>query len=328
MSLEGGDIIRQRIEKYNIDCDLKASNVFAAFNPRQMRGLQAIRDNWQRHGHAELEMLDASGIRRHANTDRYVGGLIDSRGGHIHPLNLCLGEAAAFESLGGKIFEQSAVSGISAVGDCQSVQTRDGSVRASKVVVCGNAYLGGMVPQLANKIMPVSTQIVTTEILGEERSRALMPSQSCIEDCNYMLDYYRMTADHRLLFGGGSTYGGAEPGNIIARLRPKLVKIFPGLADAEIDFAWSGNFALTLTRIPHFGQIGDSIYFIHGYSGHGVTASHLAGRLISEAIDASPDRFRQFSGLPFYPLPGGRLFRVPLSVLGSWWYIARDKFGI
>jgi gamma-glutamylputrescine oxidase len=176
--------------------------------------------------------------------------------------------------------------------------------------------------------MPVSTQIVTTGILGEELCRELMPTQSCVEDCNYMLDYYRMTADHRLLFGGGSTYGGAEPANIIAKLRPKLTKIFPQLADVDIDFAWSGNFALTMTRIPHFGQIGDSIYFIHGYSGHGVTATHLAGRLISEAIDASPARFRQFSDLPFYPLPGGRLFRVPLSVLGSWWYIARDKFGI
>jgi gamma-glutamylputrescine oxidase len=154
-----------------------------------------------------------------------------------------------------------------------------------------------------------------------------MPSQSCIEDCNYLLDYYRMTADHRLLFGGGSTYGGAEPADIVAKLRPKLAKIFPRLSSVEIDFAWSGNFALTMTRIPHFGQIGDSIYFIHGYSGHGVTASHLAGRLISEAIDASPERFNQFSKLPFYPLPGGRLFRVPLSVLGSWWDIARDKLG-
>ena len=221
-----------------------------------------------------------------------------------------------------------AVTAVRPDGIRQRVLTRGGSVRAQKVVVCGNAYLGNVVPQIANKIMPVSTQIVTTEVLGESRCRELMPAQTCIEDCNYMLDYYRMTADHRLLFGGGSTYGGAEPANIVAKLRPKLEKVFPALKGVGIDYAWSGNFALTMTRIPHFGQIGDHTYFIHGYSGHGVTASHLAGCLIAEAIDGDPARLGHFSRLPFYPLPGGRLFRVPLSVIGSWWYIARDKLRI
>lgn len=328
MALEGGEIIRQRIEKYTISCDLKAGNVFAAFTQKQMRGLEAIKANWQSHGHDGLEMLGAEEIRQHVNTDIYIGGLLDRRGGHIHPLNLCLGEAAAVESLGGRIFENSAVIRLETDGDRQVVHTAEGSVRASKVVVCGNAYLGNIVPSIGNKIMPVSTQIITTEVLGEACCRELMPARTCIEDTNYMLDYYRMTADHRLLFGGGSTYGGAEPSNIITRLRPHMEKIFPGLKGVGIDYAWSGNFALTMTRIPHFGQIGDNLFFIHGYSGHGVTASHLAGKLISEVIDGNNKRFRHFSELPFYPLPGGRLFRVPLSVVGSWWYIARDKLGL
>ncbi len=328
MALEGGEIIRQRIEKYTISCDLKAGNVFAAFTQKQMRGLEAIKANWQNHGHDGLEMLGAEEIRQHVNTDIYIGGLLDLRGGHIHPLNLCLGEAAAVESLGGRIFENSAVIRLEAEGDRQVVHTAEGSVSASKVVVCGNAYLGNIVPSIGNKIMPVSTQIITTEVLGEARCRELMPARTCIEDTNYMLDYYRVTADHRLLFGGGSTYGGTEPSNIITRLRPHLEKTFPQLKGVGIDYAWSGNFALTMTRIPHFGQIGDNLFFIHGYSGHGVTASHLAGKLISEVIDGNSERFRHFSELPFYPLPGGRLFRVPLSVVGSWWYIARDKLGL
>lgn len=328
MALEGGDIIRQRIEKYRISCDLKAGNLFTAFTQKQMRGLEAIKANWQRHGHDGLEMLGANDIRRQVNTDIYIGGLLDRRGGHIHPLNLCLGEAAAIESLGGRIFENSAVTRLESGANRQIVHTVQGSVSASKVVVCGNAYLGNIVPSISNKIMPVSTQIVTTEVLGEKTCRDLMPGQTCIEDTNYMLDYYRMTADHRLLFGGGSTYGGAEPSDIIAKLRPHLEKTFPQLKSVGIDFAWSGNFALTLTRIPHFGQIGEHIFFVHGYSGHGVTASHLAGKLISEALDGHSDRFRNFSELPFYPLPGGRLFRVPLSIVGSWWYIVRDKLGI
>ncbi len=328
MALEGGDIIRQRIDQYAISCDLKAGNVFAALTQKQMRGLETIKSNWQRHGHEGLELLDADGIRQQVNTDIYIGGLLDKRGGHIHPLNLCLGEAAAIESQGGQIFENSAVIRLETAKDRQIVHTADGSVSAGKVVVCGNAYLGNIVPSINNKIMPVSTQIVTTEVLGEELCRELMPGQACVEDTNYMLDYYRMTADHRLLFGGGSTYGGAEPSNIIAKLRPHLEKTFPRLKGVGIDFAWSGNFALTLTRIPHFGQIGANLFFIHGYSGHGVTAAHLAGKLISEAVDGHPERFRHFSELPFYPLPGGRLFRVPLSVAGSWWYIAHDKLGL
>jgi gamma-glutamylputrescine oxidase len=328
MALEGGNIIRQNIEKYDIHCDLKGGNVFAAFTSKQMQSLEAIQKNWRGHGHAGLEILDARDIRKHVNTNQYIGGMLDTLGGHIHPLNLCLGEAAAIESLGGLIFEQSAVIGIDTIGDGQMVTTSEGSVKAKKVIVCGNAYLGSVVPQISNKIMPVSTQIVTTEVLGEELCQELMPAQTCIEDTNYMLDYYRMTGDYRLLFGGGSTYGGAEPANIISKLRPHLEKIFPRLKSVNIEFAWSGNFALTMTRIPHFGQIGDSIYFIHGYSGHGVTATHLAGKLISEAVAGDDRRFRHFSQLPFYPLPGGRLFRVPLSIIGSWWYITRDRFGI
>lgn len=328
MSLEGGDIIRQRIEKYAIDCDLKPGNVFSAFTPKQMHRLEALSENWRGHGHDGLVMLDADEIRQHAATDIYCGGLLDNHGGHLHPLNLCLGEARAIESLGGQIFENSQVQRLERRGEKQFVHTESGVVRAHKVVVCGNAYLGDAVPQLSNKIMPVSTQIVTTEVLGEALCRELMPAQTCIEDCNYMLDYYRVTADHRLLFGGGSTYGGAEPGDIIAKLRPHLEKTFPQLKNIGIEFAWSGNFALTMTRIPHFGQLDEQVFFIHGYSGHGVTATHLAGKLVAEAIAGEPERFERFSSLPFYPLPGGRSFRVPLSVVGSWWYIMRDKLGI
>ena len=328
MSLEGGNIIRERVERYGIRCDLKAGNVFAAFSDRQMNDLRAVRQNWIQHVHDSLEILDRNDIRQHVDSEAYVGGMLDRKGGHLHPLNLCLGEAAAIESQGGRIFERSAVTGISDDGDRKRVHTAEGSVLANRVVVCGNAYLGNVLPQITNKIMPVSTQIVTTEMLGESVCRELMPADTCIEDCNYMLDYYRITADHRLLFGGGSTYGGATPDNIIAKILPKMKKVFPSLANVGIDYAWSGNFALTMTRIPHFGMVGDNLYFLHGYSGHGVTASHLAGKLVADAIDGNPGRLEHFSSLPYYPLPGGRLFRVPLSVIGSWWYIARDKLGL
>ncbi len=299
----------------------------AAFTARQLRGLEAMVPGWERLGHTGLELLDRNALRRHVATDLYVGGLLDRWGGHVHPLNLALGEAAAIESLGGTIYECSPVLRVER-GETPAVHTADGMVHARQIVLCGNAYLGATVPELAVRIMRASTQIVATEPLGEETAHRLMPSGACVEDCNYMLDYYRMTADHRLLFGGGTVYGGTTPADIIGKLRPHLRRTFPELANARVDFAWSGNFAVTLTRIPHLGRLDANTYFTHGYSGHGVTTTHLAGRLIAEAIDTQSARFDAFAALRNYPFPGGRRFRVPLTFLGAWYYMAREKLGL
>lgn len=327
MTPEGAAVIRERVARYGIDCDLRDGNVYAAFNKKQMRGLESRVAMWRRFGHTNIELLDADTIKQHANTDLYVGGLVDHRGGHLHPLNLVLGEAAAAESLGTVIHEGSPVTHLES-GQRPSVHTENGHVEADYVVVCGNAYLDRAVPALRQRVMPVSTQVMATEPLGEDVARRLMPANTCIEDCNYMLDYYRMSADHRLLFGGGSVYGGTTPANIEAKLRPHLARTFPEIADARVDYAWSGNFALTLTRIPHMGQLDDRTYFTHGYSGHGVTTTHLAGRLLAEAIDGERTRFDSFAALRNYPFPGGRMLRVPLSVAGSWYYMAKEKMGL
>lgn len=327
MAFEGGRIIREHIEQYNIDCDLRDGNVFAAFTERQMKGLRSRVALWERFGHTGLELLDADTIKRYSNTDIYVGGLLDRTGGHVHPLNLVLGEAAAAESLGTIIYENSTVTRVEP-GTRPTVHTAGGRVQADYVVICGNAYLGRAVPALHQRVMPVSTQVMATEPLGEEMARKLMPANACIEDCNYMLDYYRMSADHRLLFGGGSVYGGTTPANIEAKLRPHLARTFPEIADVRIDYAWSGNFALTWTRFPDMGQLDDKTYYTHGYSGHGVTTTRLAGRLLAEAIDGKRDRYDAFAAMRNYPFPGGRMLRVPLSVAGSWYYMAKEKMGL
>jgi gamma-glutamylputrescine oxidase len=327
MAFEGGQLIRETVKRYGIDCDLRDGGVFAALNARQMRELEDQVRSWEAFGHSGLELLDAAGVRDHVNTDLYIGGLLDRWGGHIHTLNLALGEAEALESLGGTIHEYSPVVRVERDGP-PAVYTADGCVRADYAVLAGNAYLGNAVPDLRDRVMPVSTQVVATEPLGEETANRLFPSGACVEDCNYMLDYYRPTADHRLLFGGGTVYGGRTPADIIGKLRPHIARTFPELADARIDFAWSGNFALTLTRIPHMGRLGERVYFTHGYSGHGVTTTHLAGRLIAESIAAQSERFDAFAALRNYPFPGGRLLRVPLSMLGSWYYQLREKLGL
>ncbi|AYF86217.1 FAD-binding oxidoreductase [Pseudomonas sp. JS3066] len=327
MAFEGGRIIRDRISKYNIQCDLKDGGVFAAFTKKQMGHLEAQKKLWERFGHNQLELLDAKGIRKVAATDNYIGGMLDMSGGHIHPLNLALGEAAAIESLGGVIHEQSPAIRIER-GANPVVHTPKGRVKAKFVVVAGNAYLGNLVPELASKSMPCGTQVVTTEPLSDEMANSLLPQDYCVEDCNYLLDYYRLSGDKRLIYGGGVVYGARDPANIEAIIRPKMLKTFPQLKNVKIDFAWTGNFLLTLSRLPQVGRIGDNIYYSQGCSGHGVTYTHIAGKVIAETLRGQAERFDAFASLPHYPFPGGRVFRVPFTAMGAWYYTMRDKLGV
>jgi gamma-glutamylputrescine oxidase len=327
MALEGGDIIRARVEKYGIDCALRHGGLIAAFTGRQLRGLEHAKAVWAQHGHTDIDILDRAATRDAVATDRYEGALLDRKGGHIHPLNLVLGEAAAFESLGGVIHEHSRAVSVD-TGPAPVVRTDHGMVRARFVLVCGNAYLGGLLErEVGSHIMPVSSQVVTTEVLEPVRIEALLPPNYCVEDCNYFLDYYRRTQDNRLLFGGGTVYGGKDPASIEAKIRPSLEKTFPSLKGVRLDFAWSGNFALTLTRIPHVGRITPTVLFSHGDSGHGVTTTHLLGRLLAEAVAGQAGRFDIFANLPYIPFMGGSAFRVPLTVLGSWYYRLLDRIG-
>ncbi|MGE4534044.1 NAD(P)/FAD-dependent oxidoreductase [Halomonas sp.] len=327
MAFEGNRIIRERVERYAIDCDLRDGNLFAACNQKQLEGLREHQALWERYGYRELELLEGEALKREVNSDRYTGALVDHGGGHLHPLNLVLGQAAALESLGGRIFEYSPVTGL-AHGEPVVVSTAKGRVRAERVVMAGNAYLKGVLPEIEGRSMPCGTQIITTEPLGEERARELIPNGLAVEDCNYLLDYYRLTRDNRLLYGGGVNYGGSDPADITAVIRPKMLKTFPQLADVAIDYAWSGTFLMTLNRLPQFGVVNGNVYYAQGYSGHGVTCTHLAGKLIAEVMHGQGERFDAFAGLPQLPFPGGRLLRVPLSAIGAWYYQTRDRLGI
>lgn len=325
---EGGEIIRERIKTYDIKCDLKEKNIFTGLTKAHMRELEERQNVWKAYGIDNQEMLDKNQLREHINSDLYEGGLIDHSGGHMHPLNLALGEAAAFEKLGGTIYEMSMVTGVDTDAVRPVVTTAKGSVTCKTLVLCGNAYLGHVVPTLTSRVMPVSTQVMATEPLGEEFAHTLLPQDACVEDIRYILDYYRLSGDKRMLFGGGTVYGGADPSDIKSKLQKNMIKVFPQLKNAKIDYAWSGNFALSFSRVPQMGRIGNNTYFAHGYSGHGVTGSHTFGRILSEAIDGDLTRFDVFEKVPWYPFPGGRMFRVPYSMAGSWWYGLRDRLGL
>lgn len=328
MIFEGADIIRSRIKDYDIQCDYRPGGIFAALNKKQLNGLAEQKRSWERYGNRNLKMLDAADIRREVGSDAYVGGLLDMQGGHIHPLNLALGEAAAIVRLGGKIYEQSAAVEIK-YGEPNIVRTGKGQVRAKYLLIAGNAYLPqGLDNRVTAKSMPCGSQIVVTEPLTEQQARSLITNNYCVEDCNYLLDYYRLTADNRLLYGGGVVYGAREPDDIEQLIRPKILKTFPQLKDVKIDYRWTGNFLLTMSRMPQFGRIEKNAYYMQGYSGHGVTCSHLAGKLISEMIRGDAERFDAFASLPHMPMLGGRTFSAPLTALGAVYYSLRDRFGV
>jgi len=327
MAFEGSQIIRQRVRKYAIKCDLKEGGIFAALNARQLGHLENQQNLWRRFGYDKLELLDRQAIQARVGTDRYVGGAIDHTGGHLHPLNLALGEAAALESRGGVIHQYSEVTQI-IPGQPAIVKTKEGEVRAQFVVLAGNAYLGGLVPELGAKSMPCGSQIIATEPLDEATAKRLLPEDNCVEDCNYLLDYFRLSGDRRLIYGGGVTYGARDPANIERLIRPHMLKTFPELAGVEIDYAWTGNFLLTLSRLPQMGRLQDNVYYSQGCSGHGVTFTHVAGKALAMAIQGQAERFDAFASLPHYPFPGGRTFRVPLTAMGAWYYALRDRLGV
>jgi gamma-glutamylputrescine oxidase len=326
MAFEGAEVLRGFVAEHAIECDLKPGGVFAAITARQAAGLRAHQALWERYGHRQLTLLDAEATRAIVGTRRYQAALLDASGGHFHPLKLAQGEARALCSIGGQVFEQSRAVRIER-GAAPRVHVAAGSVKARVVVVACNAYVDGLEPQLAARSMPCGTQIVATEPLGE-RWREVLPSDHCVEDSNFLLDYYRLSADKRLLYGGGVVYGARDPAHIERIVRPRLLKTFPQLAGVRIDYAWTGNFLLTLSRLPDVGRLAENIFYSQGCSGHGVTFTHLIGRVLAEAILGRPERMAVFERLPHRPFPGGRLLRVPLTALGARYYDLRDRLGV
>jgi len=323
MSLEALALVRERVKRYGIDCDFADGHLHAALKSRQMRDLEG----WHRmlsgeYGYDSLELWDRGRIRSTLSSERYIGGLFDRNSGHLHPLNYTLGLVAAADRAGARFFEGSRVTAIQS-GDRPVVRTERGSVTCDQVVLCGNAYLGPLNDKLAARIMPVGTYIAATEPLGAEPARALIRENIAVADVNFVLDYFRLSADHRLLFGGRVSYSTVMPPNLPAAMKRRMTRVFPGLAPARIDFAWGGYVGITRNRAPDFGRIDRNIYYAQGYSGHGVAMTGMAGRLMAEAVAGSAERFDVFSRIPHRDFPGGRL-RTPALVLAMFWYRIRD----
>jgi len=326
--LEGCQIIRDFISEFSIECDLKDGHAGLATSERQLQAMKHEQEVWARCGHDDITINHGLGaVHEMVGSDNYQGTYYDPNGAHLHPLNLARGEARALQKLGGQIFENSRVINIDKTMT-PKVYTEKGVVKARQVVLSGNAYMGNLVPEMEAKLVPVSSFIVTTERLTEQVASDVIRQDYGFCDWNYILDYYRMTEDRRLLFGGESFYGGKEPRNVAKRLRNNMIKVFPQLKNARIDYSWGGNFAITYSRMPDVGRLKDSnVFYAQGYSGTGVTTTHIMGRLLAEAVAGTAERFDVFEQVPQLPMPGGRLLKVPAVVMGSWYYLLRDKLG-
>jgi gamma-glutamylputrescine oxidase len=324
ISLEGLRLIRERVAKYDIQCDLHWGQMHVAIKQRQRAALlEEMQETQQKYGYQQMKFLEREQVESLLETKRYCAGLYDSGSGHLHPLNYTLGLAAAASAAGVTIHEHSMVTNISR-GQPAVVTTAQGSVRARFVVLCCNAYLNRLVPELRSRIMPVGTYIVATEPLGEERMQRLMRENIAVSDVNFVLDYFRRSADHRLLFGGRVSYSGLDPFNTANATRKRMLNVFPQLSDVRIDYAWGGYVDITMSRAPDFGRVTPHIYYLQGFSGHGIALTGVAGRLAAEAIAGHAERFDLFTRLQHRNFPGGELFRTPALVLAMAWYRLRD----
>ena len=326
MSEEAKAMIADRNRRYDIRCDYKSGNLLAATRERFLPPLAAEAEHLSKHyGYDGYRMVSEDEIREMVASETYCGGRLDTGGGHLHPLNYVLGLARAARSLNAELYENSPAIDIRWAQPCV-VRTPNGLVRAPYVLLCGNAYLEDLAAGIGGKIMPIVNHVLATAPLGVERARALIPEDCCVHASKFVVDYYRLSADRRLLFGGGETYSDRQLADVKTFVRGYMLKVFPQLSDVAIDYAWSGRLAITMNRLPHFGRIGKQGFFVQGFSGHGVAMTQIAGRVMAEAVAGTAERFDVFASLKHQSFPGGTLLRKPLLVLGMLYYTLRDRF--
>lgn len=319
------DEIRQRVAKHEISCDLQKGQLVGVHKKSYLGWASDLSEALaERYDYPDTHALDAAGTRAMVATENFLEGWFDPGSMTIHPLNYALGLARAAADAGVRLFEESRVSGYTKT-DPAVVTTEKGSVTASFVVLACNGYLEKLEPRVASRIMPVNNFIVVTEPLGEERANKLISGRFGIHDTRFVVNYFRLTDDSRLLFGGGENYRRGFPRDIVRFVRPYMLELFPQLHDVAIDFGWGGTLSVTMNRWPHVGRLAPNLFFAQGYSGHGISIANFAGKTIAEAVSGTAERFDVMSSLPTLRFPGGTLFRYPGMVLGMFYYALKDR---
>ena len=329
MSLDAVRLVDERVRDFSIDCDQVKGYLHVADSPRKARALEEEAAAMAKNYGFATDVATGADVQRYIQSPRYCASAFESVSGHLHPLKYGLGLAQAAQSLGVRVFEHSSVVRLDR-GQTLTAHTAQGSVRARFGVLAGNYALPELGPQvapeLAARVMPVGTYIIGTAPLGEALCRQLIPSDAAACDNNFILDYYRFSADHRMLFGGRVSYTTRTPANLKETMTQRLGQIFPQLKAAPIEYVWGGFVDISMNRAPDFGRLGDNLYYLQGFSGHGVALTGLAGQLVAQTVAGQAERFDVFAKLHHLPFPGGPLLRTPSLVLGTLYHRLRDAF--
>ncbi|MGB3127067.1 MAG: FAD-binding oxidoreductase [Pseudomonas sp.] len=325
--IESVALVGERIREHAIDCDLRWGFCELANTPAQFAAFKGEQQSLAAMGYAhETRLVGPQDMQHVVGSTVYAGGLVDMGSGHLHPLNLVLGEAQVAETLGVRIFEQTEVLEL-IHGDSVQVRCAGGTVRAANLVLACNAHLEELEPRLSGKVLPAGSYIIATEPLSVALAGELIPQNLALCDQKVGLDYYRLSADRRLLFGGACHYSGRDPADIAAYMQPKLLKVFPQLANTAIEFQWGGKIGITANRFPQVGRLKHcpNVFYAQGYSGHGLNVTHWCAKLLAEGIHLGQSRGLDiFSQVPHMTFPGGKALRSPLLALGMLWYRLRE----
>ncbi len=317
--------IRMRVDKHSIPCDLQDGQLLgvhkASYCGWAAEYAEALAE---RYDYPYCRALSREESRELVATDNFLEALYDEQALALHPLNYALGLAQAAQAAGVRVYENSRVESYTQA-DPATVRTAEGSVDVNFIVLACNGYLGKLEKRVAGKIMPINNFMIATEPLGAERAQALIAGRFGVHDTRFVVNYFRISEDHRLLFGGGENYRPGFPSDITNFVRPYMLDMFPQLEDVGIDYAWGGTLSVTVNRLPHVGRLPPNLFFAQGFSGHGVGTANLAGKILAEAINGKTDRFDVFAGLPTYTFPGGTLLRYPGMVLGMLYFSLKDK---
>lgn len=325
MGEESKSTVRELIAKHSIECGYKPGVLHAELKRKHLHHTQAYVEKLQtEYGYDQIEFMEEASLQSALGTKAYCGGSMDWGAGHLHPLNFALGLARACVAAGVRIFEETRVTEVKR-GEPAQVLTDAGKVTAKFVALGANGYLDNLEPQVAARVMPINNFIVATEPLGEEMARSLIRDNIAVADSKFVVNYFRLSEDNRMLFGGGESYGYKFPKDITSKARDPMLEIYPQLKDTQIDYAWGGTLAVTMNRMPDFRRLAPNILSASGYSGHGVAMATLAGKLMAEAISGTAERFDIMATVPIQKFPGGAKMRLPLLILAMTWFSLRDR---
>ena len=320
----GHAIVRDRVERYGIECDLKSGYLDVAIKERHLRDIEHDFERLEKAGFPhEVRILSRQETSAAIGTDVYIGALMNMGNGHLHPLNLCIGEARAATEHGATIYERSPVLDIKK-GSKATVVTEGGSVTADAVVIAGNAY-HDVERRLRGVVFPVNSFIVATEALSDDVVAEINPMDLAVCDPNFILEYYRLSADKRLVFGARLNYFGDDPQYIARKHRRKIARLYPQLANVGIDYAWGGSIAVPVNRVPQLGRVAPNVFYCQGYSGHGVNVTHLAGQIMADAVGGTLERFNLFADVKPIVIPGAYRFQRPMVALGVFYHYLKDR---